>query len=162
MNPRSRRRESALILLPRKQISAPTHVGGYGSRVQCAKFSFGELSPQRWERESPLPEERDRAPALEISPVARPHGQAPNLNPNHNLARLRFLEIKSKITIKSRQKPFRLNSTAVGQGEGRPNHPTEGVRLTPQPTAHAVGYLLSVLRSYLPPLSRTASRFQSL
>src|SRR5438445_12515982 len=53
--------------------------------------------------------------ADEISPVARPHGQAPNLNLNHNrnLARLRFLEIKSKITIKSGRKPFRLNSMAV-------------------------------------------------
>src|SRR2546430_6461177 len=55
---------------------------------------------------------------IEISPVARPHGQVPNLNPNRNLARLRFLEIKSKITIKSARKPFRLNSTAVGKGRG--------------------------------------------
>ena len=36
--------------------------------------------------------------------------QALNLNPNRNLARLRFLEIKSKITIKIGKKPFRPNS----------------------------------------------------
>src|SRR5216117_3681061 len=51
--------------------------------------------------------------AIEISPVTRPHRQALNLNPNRNLARLRFLEIRNKITIKSGRKPFRLNSTAV-------------------------------------------------
>ncbi len=55
-------------------------------------------------RASPSPSPQPSPPgstAIEISPVARPHGQAPNLNPNRNLARLRFLEIKSKITIKS-------------------------------------------------------------
>src|SRR5437016_5701779 len=54
--------------------------------------------------------------ALELCPAARPHWQAPNLNLNRNLARLRFLEIKSKITIKSGKKPFRLNSRAVHPG----------------------------------------------
>src|SRR2546421_3458570 len=52
-------------------------------------------------------------PAIELSPAAGPHWQALNLNPNRNLARLRFLEIKSKITIKIGKKPFRLNSMAV-------------------------------------------------
>src|SRR5882762_11859036 len=51
--------------------------------------------------------------AIELSPSAGPHWQALNLNPNRNLARLRFLEIKSKITIKIGKKPFRLNSRAV-------------------------------------------------
>src|SRR3981081_2810964 len=51
--------------------------------------------------------------------VARPHGQAPNLNPNRNLAWVRFLEIKSKSTIKSGRKPFGLNSTAVTPMGGR-------------------------------------------
>ena len=64
----------------------------------------------------PLDGERDRGTAIELSPAAGPHGQAPNLNPNRNLARLRFLEIKSKITIKIGKKPFRLNSMARGQG----------------------------------------------
>src|SRR6266513_6105896 len=45
------------------------------------------------------------------------HWQALNLNPNRNLARLRILEVKSKITIKIRKKPFRLNSMAVAPGE---------------------------------------------
>jgi hypothetical protein len=67
---------------------------------------------------SPLPSPLGST-AIEISPVAQPHGQAPNLNPNRNLARLRFLEIRSKITIKSERKPFRLNSTAVPSGRGR-------------------------------------------
>src|SRR2546429_3332626 len=57
--------------------------------------------------------------ANEISPVARPHGQALNLNPNRNLARLRFLEIKSKITIKIGKKPFRLNSMREGASSWR-------------------------------------------
>ena len=52
--------------------------------------------------------------AIELSPAAGPHWQALNLN--RNLARLRFLEIKSKITIKIGKKPFRLNSMAVGPG----------------------------------------------
>src|SRR5437764_1187783 len=72
---------------------------------QRANFHFGEFSP--WGR-------GPGCAAIETSPVARPHGQAPNLNPNRNLARLRFLEIKSKITIKSGRKPFGLNSTAEG------------------------------------------------
>src|SRR6059058_2005886 len=55
--------------------------------------------------------------AIELSPAAGPHWQALNLNPNRNLARLRFLEIKSKITIKIGKKPFRLNSMAVGVRE---------------------------------------------
>ena len=54
--------------------------------------------------------------AIELSPAAGPHWQALNLNLNRNLARLRFLEIKSKITIKIRKKPFCLNSMAVGTG----------------------------------------------
>ena len=54
--------------------------------------------------------------AIELSPAAGPPWQALNLNPNRNLARLRFLEIKSKITIKIGKKPFRLNSMAVGPG----------------------------------------------
>jgi len=54
--------------------------------------------------------------AIELSPAAGPHWQALNLNPNRNLARLRFLEIKSKITIKIGKKPFRLNSMAVSWG----------------------------------------------
>src|SRR5256885_9564017 len=61
--------------------------------------------------------------AIELSPAEGPHWQAHNLSPNRNLARLRFLEIKSKITIKIGKKPFRLNSMAVHpgplpQGEG--------------------------------------------
>jgi len=56
--------------------------------------------------------------AIELSSAAGPHWQALNLNPNLNLARLRFLEIKSKITIKIGKKPFRLNSMAVGLGRG--------------------------------------------
>src|SRR5256884_7504616 len=51
--------------------------------------------------------------AIELSPAAGPHWQALNLNLNRNLARLRFLEIKSKIMIKIGKKPFRLNSMAV-------------------------------------------------
>src|SRR5467141_1137609 len=58
--------------------------------------------------------------AIELSPSAGPHWQALNLNPNRNLARLRFLEIKSKITIKIGKKPFRLNSMAVRAGRGVP------------------------------------------
>src|SRR5438874_9932982 len=59
--------------------------------------------------------------AIELSPAAGPHWQALNLNPNRNLGRLRFLEIKSKITIKIGKKPFRLNSMAVlRRGEGCP------------------------------------------
>src|SRR5437016_11844385 len=54
-----------------------------------------------------------RGTAIELSPAAVPHWQALNLNLNRNLARLRFLEIKSKITIKIGKKPFRLNSMAV-------------------------------------------------
>ena len=54
--------------------------------------------------------------AIELSSAAGPHWQALNLNPNLNLARLRFLEIKSKITIKIGKKPFRLNSMAVHPG----------------------------------------------
>src|SRR6267378_4200063 len=57
--------------------------------------------------------------AIELSPAAGPHWQALNLNPNRNLARLRFLEIKSKITIKIGKKPIPLNSMAVGQGRGK-------------------------------------------
>jgi len=67
----------------------------------------------------PLPSDGERGTGctvIEISPVARPHGQAPNLNPNGNLARPKLLEIKSKITIKIRKKPFCLNSMAVGTG----------------------------------------------
>src|SRR5438270_6797243 len=65
--------------------------------------------------------------ANEISPVARPHGQALNLDPNRNLARLRFLEIKSKITIKIGKKPFRLNSMAVpSEGERVPEGRVRG------------------------------------
>src|SRR2546430_6647910 len=56
---------------------------------------------------------RSEGTAIELSPAAGPHWQAPNLNPNRNLDRLRFLEIKSKITIKIGKKPFRLNSMAV-------------------------------------------------
>ena len=55
------------------------------------------------------------AAAIEISPVARSHGQAPH----RNLARLWFLEITSKITITSARKPFRLDSTAVEGRGGR-------------------------------------------
>src|SRR2546430_2222127 len=64
--------------------------------------------------------------AIELSPAEGPHWQALNLNPNRNLARLRFLEIKSKITIKIAKKPFRLNSMAVGLGWGSKMwfHPT--------------------------------------
>src|SRR5437016_5807347 len=62
-----------------------------------------------------------RGTAIELSPAAGPHWQALNLNRNRNLARLRILEIKSKITIKIRKKPFRLNSMAVlRRGEGCP------------------------------------------
>ena len=63
--------------------------------------------------------------AIELSPAAGPHWQALNLNRNRNLARLRILEIKSKIMIKIRKKPFRLDSMAVGRGEGNENaaHP---------------------------------------
>src|SRR2546429_3404492 len=57
--------------------------------------------------------------AIELRPAAGPHWQALNLNLNRNLARLRFLEIKSKITIKIGKKPFRLNSMAVGRGWGK-------------------------------------------
>src|SRR3989440_9403899 len=63
-------------------------------------------------------------PAIELSPAAGPHWRALNLNPNRNLARLRFLEIKSKITIKIGKKPFRLNSMAVHPGPLP--HPGEG------------------------------------
>src|SRR5437588_12713049 len=62
---------------------------------------------------------RGRGPgctAVELSSAAGPHWRALNLNPNRNLARLRFLEIKSKITIKIGKKQFCLNSMAVGQG----------------------------------------------
>src|SRR6266480_5169017 len=54
--------------------------------------------------------------AIESNSAAGPHWQALNLDPNRNLARLRFLEIKSKITIKIGKKPFRLNSMAVLPG----------------------------------------------
>src|SRR2546430_11282508 len=65
---------------------------------------------------------RSEGTAIELSPAAGPHWQAPNLNPNRNLARLRFLEIKSKITIKIGRKPFRLNSMAVpSEGERVPD-----------------------------------------
>src|SRR5438105_3550227 len=60
-----------------------------------------------------------RGTAIELSSAAGPHWQALNLNPNRNLARLRFLEIKSKITIKIGKKPFRLNSMAVPPRRGR-------------------------------------------
>ena len=82
----------------------------------------GQVPTRLAARASPSPSPQPSPPgstAIEISPVARPHGQAPNLNPNRNLARLRFLEIKSRITIKSGRKPFRLNSTAVPPGRGR-------------------------------------------
>src|SRR5438270_6234541 len=63
---------------------------------------------------------RSEGTAMELSPAAGPDWQALNLNLNRNLARLRFLEIKSKITIKIGKKPFRLNSMAVPSegGEG--------------------------------------------
>src|SRR6266513_6466037 len=72
-----------------------------------------------------------RGTAIELSPAAVPHWQALNLNPNRNLARLRFLEIKSKITINIGKKPFRINSISVlpsplparaSQGEGAGFH----------------------------------------
>lgn len=50
---------------------------------------------------------------VELSPAARPPWQALNLNLDRNLARLRALKIKSKITIKIRSNPFRLDSMAV-------------------------------------------------
>jgi len=56
--------------------------------------------------------ERGGGTAIEISPVG-PHGQAPG--PNRNLARLRFLEIGSRITIKSGRKPFRLKFNGSGE-----------------------------------------------
>src|SRR5439155_18585977 len=63
----------------------------------------------------PSPGGEGQGTAVELSPAAGPHWPAPNLNPNLNLARLRFLEI----TIKIGKKPFLLNSMAVeGQGEG--------------------------------------------
>ena len=65
---------------------------------------------------SPSDGERAGCTAIELSPAAGAHWQALNLNPNRNLARLRFLEIKSKITIKIGKKPFPLNSMAVPQG----------------------------------------------
>ncbi|PYJ85760.1 MAG: hypothetical protein DME22_07905 [Verrucomicrobia bacterium] len=78
---------------------------------------------QRWRvnektaEDSPFPQGRGQGcPAIELSSAAGPHWQALNLNRNRNLARLRFLEIKSKLTIKIGKKPFRLNSMAVGQG----------------------------------------------
>src|SRR6266480_5903148 len=73
--------------------------------------------------------------AIELSPAAGPHWQAPNLNPNRNLARLRFLEIKSKITIKIGKKPFRLNSMAVLPGplpqERENGSPLSAATITP-------------------------------
>jgi len=70
---------------------------------------------------------RSEGTAIELSPAAGPHWQAPNLNPNRNLDRLRFLEIKSKITIKIGKKPFRLNSMAVpSEGERVPEGRVRG------------------------------------
>src|SRR5436190_22452133 len=76
------------------------HTKGHENSANCACFP-------------PLLGERAGVHRHELSPAAGPHWQALNLNPNPNLARLRFLEIKSKITIKIGKKPFRLNSMAV-------------------------------------------------
>ena len=68
---------------------------------------------------SPHPGPLPLGTAIELSPAAGPHWQALNLNLNRNLARLRFLEIKSKITIKIGKKPFRLKfngSAPIGRG----------------------------------------------
>src|SRR6266513_2442585 len=87
-------------------------------------------------RISPLPDPT----VIEISPVTRRHWQALNLNPNRNLAQLRFLEIKSKITIKSGRKPFRLNSTAVplptpsSWGEGNISGALDGGNIKKRPS----------------------------
>ncbi len=72
---------------------------------------------RRRRRILPLPRGAPADTAIELSPAAGPHWQALNLNLNRNLARLRILEVKSKITIKIRKKPFRLNSMAVAPGE---------------------------------------------
>ena len=78
--------------------------------MQLARTGGAHLDTTPSRKPPPLPT------AIELSPSAGPHWQALNLNPNRNLARLRFLEIKSKITIKIGKKPFRLNSMAVGTG----------------------------------------------
>src|SRR5207249_9873658 len=77
------------------------------------------------------PGERTGVTAIELSPAAGPHWQALNLNPNRSLARFRFLEIKSKITIKIGKKPFRLNSMAVRTG-------VRGKKVWPHPTVPVV------------------------
>ena len=64
----------------------------------------------------PLPGGEGQGTVVELSPAAKPHPQALNLNPNLNLARLKALEIKSKITIKIKNPTDRPNSTTVGPG----------------------------------------------
>ena len=59
---------------------------------------------------------RGGATVVELSPAARPHPQALNLNPDLNLARLKALEIKSKITIKIKNPTDRPDSPAVRGG----------------------------------------------
>ena len=78
--------------------------------------NFGKGPSRCVERQadSPHPDPPTGSTGIELSPAAGPHWQA--LNRNRNLARLRFLEIKSKITIKIGKKPFRLNSMVVGSG----------------------------------------------
>ena len=89
----------------------------------------GEVPTRFALRASPFPSPQPSpsgSTAIELSPAAGPHWQA--LNPNRNLARLRFLEIRSKIMIKSGGKPLRLNSTAVGWLSGR----VRGIRASRQ------------------------------
>jgi len=101
---------------------------------QRLKDTHVYCGPRAHHRISPLPEPT----VVEISPVTRRHWQAINLNPN--LARLRFLEIRSKITIKSGRKPFRLNSTAVplptpsSWGEGNISGALDGGNIKKRPS----------------------------
>src|SRR6266513_43944 len=87
-----------------------------GARFQPIVASWSLLI-RKWDWRNARP--HPGPTAIELSPAAGPHWQALNLNPNRNLARLRFLEIKSKITIQIGKKPFRLNSMAVPPRRGR-------------------------------------------